>query len=275
VTGLSQSLTLGVDYKDIENTLQSSAGSIVSPIKYLPWSIAWDGSWLRPYSFSTLRVEETFNFAGTLAGGGTKDFQANRGGVKNTSLVTGDFVALKVGLRSLLRASAVLDTIAAGHPLDLPSPDRSLLDDWTVALNITGEWSNEPLVSTEQLPLGGSSSVRGYLEGERFGDHGFDLQLELRTARWSDFAGGRLGESLQGVIFYDYGEYWLLNTERGKGPYSESGRLQGIGAGLRARLEPHGWVGPFTAEAFFAYPTVKTVSEPSSVRLHFRVRADF
>ena len=54
--------------------------------------------------------------------------------------------------------------------------------------------------------------MRGYLEGEFFGDHGWDLQAELRTPALRDFLGGWLGEKIQAIAFYDVGEVYLRDV---------------------------------------------------------------
>ena len=44
-----------------------------------------------------------------------------------------------------------------------------------------GQWAGQPLISTEQFGIGGVNSVRGYHEGEVFGDTGWHMSLEQKT----------------------------------------------------------------------------------------------
>ena len=47
-------------------------------------------------------------------------------------------------------------------------------------MRVDGQWASEPLISNEQYPIGGAAGPRGYIEGERFGDHGARATIEPR-----------------------------------------------------------------------------------------------
>ena len=46
---------------------------------------------------------------------------------------------------------------------------------------VSGQWASEPIISNEQFPLGGTGGVRGYREGESYGDSGWHAQLNVRA----------------------------------------------------------------------------------------------
>ena len=128
-------------------------------------------------------------------------------------------------------------------------------------------------MSIEQFPLGGRYSVRPYLEGERFGDHGYDVQVELRSRALERFLRGSLGEKVQALVFYDRGEYFLRSITV-KDRIDERGALQGFGLGLRGSLldTPYGRL---RGEAYLGFPTIETQDTSFAPRLLFQVKADF
>ncbi|HSI85316.1 MAG TPA: ShlB/FhaC/HecB family hemolysin secretion/activation protein [Candidatus Methylacidiphilales bacterium] len=80
--------------------------------------------------------------------------------------------------------------------------------DFTTSTRIVGQISSGNLLSSEQLGLGGYSSIRGYEEREVNSDEGFIMNNEIRTPAFS--VGQMLGfknaqDSLQFLAFWDYG----------------------------------------------------------------------
>ena len=273
------SLVLGVDYKSVENALRQGVNTIKTPIRYLPWSVSYQGTVVRPNGFATVTAGTDFYIAGTIDSGGSKeDFQNNRGGINDNNIVDGTYAVYHLDVDTTLRLPALLQTLAQGRFLELPAPRRSFDDDATLVVGLSGQYADEPLVSTEQFPLGGRYSVRGYQEGEFFGDHGWDLQMEARTPALSGFLGGWLGEKIQGLLFYDTGQYFLLETD--KDPVGDEfvdvkdNRLQGVGIGTRASFVDTPW-GSVRGEAFLAFPTIETFNTKQGPHLFFQVTAEF
>ena len=88
------------------------------------------------------------------------------------------------------------------------------------------------LLGSEQVQFGGSSSIRGYVEGDTYGDQGYILTQELRTpplapSRWFDLAGAN--DRLQLYLFHDYGVARNVDLLPGERRFTI---LQSIGAGL-------------------------------------------
>jgi hemolysin activation/secretion protein len=277
-------LVLGVDYKSIENALVQGVNTIVTPIRYLPWSVSYQGTVVRPQGFATVTAGTDFHFAGTIASGGSKeDFQNNRGGINDNNLVDGDYAVYHLDVDTTLRLPGLLQTLAQGRLLELPAPRTSFEDDASLVVGLSGQYANEPLISVEQFPLGGRYSVRGYLEGEAFGDHGWDLQMEVRTPALHGFLGGFLGEKIQGLLFYDVGEFFLLETQKeptGDDPLGDeyvdipNNRLQAVGIGTRASFLDTPW-GSVSGEAFLGLPTIETPNTKRTPHLFFQVKAEF
>ncbi|MCF3651272.1 ShlB/FhaC/HecB family hemolysin secretion/activation protein [Synoicihabitans lomoniglobus] len=89
-----------------------------------------------------------------------------------------------------------------------------------VAWSVRGQfqlspWSN--LIGSEQFGGGGSSSVRGYQEGEVYKDNGVLLSHELRLPPFSLKLGrGRLSDNLQLYVFQDYARLWSTDKLPGE-----------------------------------------------------------
>jgi hemolysin activation/secretion protein len=262
----SHELTFGADYKNIENAVTATDASIVTPIKYLPFSLTWSGTRVGEQAISNAKVGVNFNFAGMVSGGTTEDFQINRGGIDPGSPVTGTYQIITLGLQHTMRLPGLLQTLAAGHFLDLPQPDKGFLEDWTFDLRSSGQIATQPLIATEQFGAGGVDTVRGYLDRERFGDNAYDIQMELRTPSYAGFLGGRLRERVQMLAFWDTAELWTLADPTA--PLGQS-RLAGAGVGMRAAFFDH-----VNAELFYASPLIHT-EESTRPRLQFRVAVGF
>ncbi len=85
--------------------------------------------------------------------------------------------------------------------------------------------SLDPLLSLEQISIGGRYSVRGYRENELVRDNAFIASLEariplVRNRTWADY--------LQLAPFADFGRGW--NTDL---PTPDPGSLSSVGVGLR------------------------------------------
>lgn len=264
---LEQSFTLGADYKRVRNTVSATGASITTPINYLPFNVEYTASGVGPHAYGMLSVGLAWNFAGMVHGGSKEDFQANRGGVSGDNPVTGNYRIVSFSLDHVLRVPSLLQTLAAGRFIELPEPSGQLSDDWTIAARSRGQFANQPLIATEQFSVGGVDSVRGYLEGERFGDNGWDGQLELRAPAFREFLGVPWNEYLQLVAFCDGAEVFIKNASEGE---ERRQTLQGCGVGLRAGLLER-----ITAEFFVAHPRYRTENYDDTVRYYIQLAAGF
>jgi hemolysin activation/secretion protein len=106
--------------------------------------------------------------------------------------------------------------------------------EWSLDLRATAQWSDGNLLASEQLGVGGSTSVRGYDEDVARGDAGWLLSAELRTPplKFLGRLGGRYAreDALQLLGFLDYGgarNHTLLAGE------DLQQNLSSIGIGIR------------------------------------------
>ncbi len=97
---------------------------------------------------------------------------------------------------------------------------RDLPSDFSLRLAGRAQGSTDPLLSTEDLGLGGNSFLRGYNFSERFGDQGVMGSGELRYD-WDDAAG--LIDRLQLYTYADGGVVDNLANGRGNGSLASAG----------------------------------------------------
>ncbi len=102
--------------------------------------------------------------------------------------------------------------------------------------SVVGQLTNDPLVSSEQVGLGGADSVRGYLEAETLGDYGAYLQSELRSPSIAKMLGGAPLKSWRFHLFYDAG---VVNLTQAQVDQRSSYGLQSVGIGSRVNLWGH------------------------------------
>ena len=150
------------------------------------------------------------------------------------------------------------------------SREQNLPHDWKLALRADGQWASEPLIANEQFGAGGVSGVRGYREGEVFGDSGWRVTSEAKLPAY------RIGYAGQGTkrplivrasFFMDYADTYL-NDPQGRRPDTP---LWGAGFAGGASLGTH-----FNGMLMFAWPLLSTpTTEAYHVRVAFSLSAQF
>ena len=216
----------GTPNPPIISTVASPVPTTAQSAQYLPFSIRWDGTRPDNLGNTTLGLGYTPNFFGNL-------FSDSVGHFHN---VTGSSKAN--GYYQILTGSL--------------SRDQKLYGDWRLGVRLDGQWANQPLISNEQFGIGGLNGVRGYREGEVFGDTGWRITSELKTP--PHVVGTVYGKNplvVRGSIFMDYAEAYLLD------PMGRNDRipLWGTGFGAVASIGPH-WEG----RLLFSWPLDSTLT---------------
>jgi hemolysin activation/secretion protein len=230
--------TFGVPTHQLLSVVQSQES-----VQYLPLTIRWDATRQDPLGRSDFGFGYTANFLGDFWPNNRTDFQNVAGSTHAT------------GYYEILTASLARDQI--------------LYKDWRLAVKADGQWASQPLISNEQFGDGGVAGVRGYQEGEVFGDTGWRITGELKTPPHVVGLVGGPGRPLtvSASAFMDYGDTYLLDPQGRDG----STPLWGTGAGFVGTVGPH-WEGRF----IFGVPLLQTVTTtPDQPRFTFSLSGQF
>lgn len=142
-----------------------------------------------------------------------------------------------------------------------------------VFAKLDAQYAADPLVSAEQMGVGGAASVRGYLEREFLGDSAEVFTLEYRTPLYLGLMtrprdGKAAQDRLQFVAFTDAGSVNREDTLPGE---RDNEFLWGVGVGLRTA-----WSDYLQLRFDLATPLHETVeSETGDIRCHVSVQAQF
>jgi hypothetical protein len=144
----------------------------------------------------------------------------------------------------------------------------SFYTNWITSLRADGQWASEPLVSPEQFGAGGVNSVRGYHEGEVFGDTGWHVSLEQDTPTHvvgTVYDGAPL--TVRGSIYMDYACVYLIDPQGRQ----QNTPLWGTGFGIAAGVGSH-----WQAQLLFSWPLLSagttTAYQP---RFNFSISGQF
>jgi hemolysin activation/secretion protein len=234
---LSQNLNFGADFKDFTQTVNVvGQPADKTPIRYINWSLVYSLSQLTPRHDTSVNLGVDFGIRGLP--NDTNQFDFKRFGAQ------GDYIYLKGSVER--RESLPFGT--------------------SVDVRVGFQVADNPLISNEQLGLGGIDSVRGYLESIELADTGATAALELRTPTWS--FGRDAANHIGAYAFYDTGYARVLLPLADQ---QSSFNLDSVGVGMRF-IAFHGldgmleWADPLR--------TVSTVQRGHS-RVEFQVHYGF
>lgn len=190
-------------------TVQSSAQPVRNnQINYLPLSVGVDYSHKDRTGMTSANVGLSYNFVGSAA-----EFRS-------------------LAYSSSAKADWLKFTASANR-------DQKLWGNWNLWLRASAQAASGPLINNEQFALGGMNSVRGYFEGDEFGDAGWFGSAELRTPYlienvplWKDQA----PVWIRAVVFMDVGQRFLYQAP---GFFDQFNTLWGTGFGLSANINNH------------------------------------
>jgi hemolysin activation/secretion protein len=223
----------------IISTVSSPVPTTHRTVSYLPFTFRWDASERDDFGFSTFGMGYSANF---WYSGSLSNLQAIAGSTRSTGRwLSANFSA---------------------------SRDQNIFTNWVLSLHADGQVASEPLISNEQFGLGGVAGVRGYREGEIFGDSGWRFTLEQKTPPVVvGPAYGRTPLTLRGSVYTDYGEDYLLDPNGRKGRIP----LWGIGLGGVAAIGTH-----WEARFLVTWPILRTsLTEPYQPRFDFSLTGQF
>jgi hemolysin activation/secretion protein len=201
----THSMSLGVDYKDFDDTLSfvDDDDSTETPLTYMPLSL-------------------NYNSVLSHLGGATRFL-----------------VGFNVVLRGLVtdreefedkryksRGNYIYTTLGIERYQNLPW-------DFQLLVKGDGQISDQPLPSNEQYVAGGLNSVRGYMETEEAGDNAIHGTIELAYPPLAKRLGLPEWISISPHLFYDIASLRLIDPLPGQ---EQPGTFSGTGAGMRGTL---------------------------------------
>ena len=127
--------------------------------------------------------------------------------------------------------------------------EQKLFYGWSALVNVAGQWASAPLINNEQFALGGTGGVRGYQQGEIYGDDGWRAMFDLRAPAIGvgtfPSRSGDVPAQLRCSVFMDYGQAILIDRPVSPGVNSSFtytqwgtglGFLLNVGESFDARL---------------------------------------
>ena len=239
-----QTFTLGIDYKDFDQSVEIGAGTTATetPTTYLPITMDYSGTWVGTKFLTDLDLQIVFNIRGI--GSNATQFDNNRFGADR------NFIYLRGELT---------------HTQDLPL-DLQLFG------KVSGQVADSPLINSEQFSVGGLGTVRGYLESEVLGDDAAVVNFEFRTPSllaWVRSANqAKSGDEWRFYTFLDAG---VASIQDALPEQTQRYSLASFGGGTRLTLFNH-----FNGSLDLAVPLFnQTVTKAHNPFLTFRVWADF
>lgn len=232
------SITLGVDYKDFnETTALLGADSFNTPVSYLPFTVGYDGTLQGKEHLSQMNLGVNFSVRGL---GNDVDEFANK-----RFLAMSDYAYLKADFK---------------HTHKLPGGFGAFA-------RLQGQFASGPLISNEQFAVGGADSVRGYLESNSLGDDGAMVSLELRSPSVAKYLNDKVNE-LYAFVFADAGH---VRIQKPLPAQEDEFNLASVGAGLQLK-----GAGGFSGGLDYARARHNAGQvEDGDSRLHFRVGYDW
>ncbi len=232
-TGFVQSLSIGGDYKKFNEDVTLASSTLGSPVTYYPLGISYSAAWSDTRSNTGLLASLVLAPRGLGSDNAAFD---NRRYDANSN-----FIVARADLAG--SQTLVYGVQLYGHVAAQVSPD--------------------PLISNEQLSLGGLDSVRGYQESEALGDTGGFGQVELRSPSVAAELSDRVDEA-RAFLFTDGG---VARLHRALPDQMDHVHLAASGAGVRVRV-----FDDLNAELLDAVTLNRGPSTPSGDdRLLFRV----
>jgi hemolysin activation/secretion protein len=239
-----QTITLGIDYKNLEEDIVIGNDIISSQIEYYPLSANYTASWIADKSFTALNT--SLNFSLRDVGSDEDDYADKRFNAD------GSYVFIRGDL-------------AHTHDLD---------GGYQLFAKIQGQLSSQPLVNSEQFAGGGLDTARGYLEATVLGDNGFFGTLEwispslLGDPTKLGVNGDRKADEWRFYAFTDAGMVGLIDELPGQ---EAQFSLVSFGIGSRINIGKH-----YNGAVDVAVPVIEQAdTDQGEVRVNFRGWADF
>ena len=198
----THNLTLGVDYKDFDESTQLLGFDVLNtPASYLSFIPAYTGNWFHEGGRTSLTVEAHL---------------APRG-LGNTP---GEFENKRVGARP----NFAFFQGSLSHEQRLPLNTM-------LKLSLSGQLADAPLIANEQFSAGGMDTVRGYFEAQQLSDDGVIGSIELHSPSIASY----LAEFFNDVHFYGFFDTARMTIQQPLPDQISRFTLSSVGMGMEMR----------------------------------------
>jgi hemolysin activation/secretion protein len=235
------------------NTVLAQIPTTYSALNYLPLSLNYNASFQDAFGPATVGLGLSANLWYSSEQSSTKTETETNATSTNAVPVVLSYLTGRDALQAITGSKE-----STGHWVILRpsfSQDISFYTNWITSFRADGQWASEPLVSVEQFGAGGVNSVRGYHEGEVFGDTGWHLSLEQQTPPYTV---GMIRDgtplTVRGSVYMDYARVYLIDPQGRQG----STPLWGTGFGFSASAGSH-----WQAQLLFSWPLLSTSTTPA------------
>lgn len=232
-------LSVGIDFKDNKEALMLGKTGDTVPLKYAPITLGYNGFLQAERSQVGLGLSLVTGTRSSFGYG--SDWQAFDYKRYKSSP---SFMVLKGDLNG----------------------SYTLAGDSQIGFRLSGQLSDSPLVSSEQIAAGGMNSVRGYLSAESTGDIGLVGSLEWRTKPldW-------LGPMVENWRLYTFADAGRLRLKSPLAEQQDGFTLASVGFGTTFRLAER-----LNGRVDVGYPLKKGArTEKHDTRINFSLTANY
>lgn len=243
--GWAGTVSLGADLKRLRDTIAASDSQLETPLRYLPFQLAFNGQWSE--GAESLQLGSTLNLAW--------------GRLLQRELLCADTAVQDQFDCKTQGASGSFGVFRLDGRWTRPAWFGS-----SFSTRLAAQLASGPLVSAEQFTLGGADTVRGYYESEVSADHALLGSFEWRGPNFAPLIGTGWTE-VKPLLFADVARGYLDQPLSGQALHSS---LWSTGLGMRV-------AGPgLDAGLDVAWPhksSTNTVAH--SPRVHMRVQVRY
>lgn len=244
-------LSVGVDYKHFDQTVKLGGDGFASPVTYYPLVASYGATFQNEKFTTQFNAAVTYNLrppSSDAADFDNKRFDASP-----------SFTHLNLDV---------------SHTQELP-------EGFQLYGKVQGQVADGPLVSSEQLSLGGLDTVRGYLESEVLGDNGVVGNLEFRSPNIGDWLQKQVNDetglgtprftTFNEWRFFGFADAGMATVLRPLSEQQSQFNLWSYGIGSRFKVFDH-----VNGMIAYSVPMIsQTYSQARNPRVNFRLWGEF
>jgi hemolysin activation/secretion protein/AraC-like DNA-binding protein len=280
----SNNFIISITYTNPASGRTTSVSTVKSPqpnryntLNYLPFNIGWNGSIPDALGTTFFNAQANFNVLPIYSEESKSVNMTNIASITtngvtqtrtNITTKSKNFSGHSLsGIAYTTNASPCYVTLQLGA-------DRvqTIYKDWSVKLHADGQWADGALISNEQYAMGGTAGVRGYEEGQAYGDAGWRFSIEPQTPLLNIGMAGDEGHEapcwFRASVFLDYGRIYLLGQPPPGSASHES--FCGVGWAVTANIGSH-----LDGRVTVAWPLIGHPGESDGVHIYFGVGGQF